>query len=262
MLYNLHSLDVLSTCRTGLPSSSINAGYFAVLCYLFLKASAIDTLRSLSPNGTPLEEEVQARYHSLGLVISIPIALFFSILPTSTTIPIKSSASSGTPMQTTLATLSLLAFALFVADPILNRAVSRRTITIRGFKGTWMISVLAVAFIGVTAFERTLHIADFVIGSIAYWGEPQFFHPLSSIINAEPLPIYQVSRISCIQIPAWQQKHQDVAYHHLSTGTPQRLERVKKPSWNPSRSNIDRLELQSRLSLRILIARRFTIFYA
>lgn len=155
---------------TGLPKTSVNAGYFAVLCYLFLKATAIDTLRSLSPNGTPLEEDIQARYHALGLKISVPIALLISIIPTSTTIPIESASSFGPPIQTTLATLSLLAFALFVADPILNRAVGRRTITIRGFKGIWTISVLAVAFIGVCAFERTLHIADFVIGSIAYFG--------------------------------------------------------------------------------------------
>lgn len=155
----------------GVPKSSVNTGYLAVLCYLFLKASAIDTLRSLSPNGTPLEEDIQARYHSLGLILSIPIALFFSILPTSTTIPIETRSPSGPPVQTTLATLSLLAFSLFVADPLLNRAVGRRTVTIRGFKGVWIISVLAVAFIGVCAFERTLHIADFVIGSIAYWGE-------------------------------------------------------------------------------------------
>lgn len=142
-----------------------------MLCYLFLKATAIDTLRSISPNGTPLEEELQARYHSLGLIAAIPIALFFSIIPTSTSIPAESSYKAGPPVQTTLATLSLLAFALFVADPILNRAVGRRTITIRGFKGIWTISVLAVAFIGVCAFERTLHIADFVIGSIAYLGQ-------------------------------------------------------------------------------------------
>lgn len=157
----------------GIPKSSVNTGYLAVTAYLALKATAIDTLRSLSPAGAPLDDETQARYHSLGLVISIPIALFFSIIPTSSKASIET--ISSLPVQTTLSTLALLAFALFVADPVLNKAVNRRTVTIKGFKGIWPISVLAVAFIGVTAFERTLQITDFVIGAIAYWGKSRHF---------------------------------------------------------------------------------------
>lgn len=102
------------------------------------------------------------------MAMSVPIALLFSVIPTSSVSTIES--TSSLPTQTLLSTLALLAFALFVADPILNSAVNRRTVTIKGFKGIWPISSLAVAFIGVTAFQRTLHIADFVIGSIAYWG--------------------------------------------------------------------------------------------
>lgn len=45
-----------------------------------------------------------------------------------------------------------------------------RAPVIKGFKVLWPVAVLTSAFIGITAFERTLHVHDFVVGAIAYSG--------------------------------------------------------------------------------------------
>ena len=79
-----------------------------------------------------------------------------------------------------LPTLALLALALFLLDPVLAGSMKTRAPVIKGFKVLWPIAVLTSAFIGITAFERTLHVHDFVVGAIAYSGRAA---PIAEVIH-------------------------------------------------------------------------------
>ena len=139
---------------------AINAGYLSILGYLLLKGTRLDLLSACSP---ALDNDTHSRLHAIGVALSVPFAFLFTVLT-----PGETSANIPLTNTQVFATLSLLAFALHLVDPLLANSAKTRIPAIKGFKLAWPVATLTSAFIGITAFERTLHVVDFVIAGISY----------------------------------------------------------------------------------------------
>ncbi|CAD6573884.1 MAG: Putative zinc transporter msc2 [Cyphobasidiales sp. Tagirdzhanova-0007] len=175
---NFVALATLALCFTAdlylnrlTSANAIHAGYLSILVYLLLNGTRLDLLPSCS---SAVDSDTHSRLHALGVVFSVPFAFVFTLVR-------PDQASTDIPLANTqtLATLFLLALALHLVDPLLANSSKTRVPTIRGFRLAWPIAALTAAFIGITAFERTLHVVDFVIAGVAY-------PCLSQILHSDP----------------------------------------------------------------------------
>lgn len=78
--------------------------------------------------------------------------------------------SDELPSTMVLPTLAFFALAFHLVIPILEASARSRVVTIKLFKLEWPTAVATAAFVGTTAFERMMHVTDFVVMAIAYFG--------------------------------------------------------------------------------------------
>jgi hypothetical protein len=101
----------------------------------------------------------------LGTIGAIPISFLVSLFDTGAT---RSPATSD--LSAVIATTGMLAIALLVVEPMLSASAVERIPKIRSYKLLYPIATLTSIFIGSTAFERTVNVADCVVGTIVYFG--------------------------------------------------------------------------------------------
>lgn len=115
-----------------------------------------------------VREVTSSRLRALGVATSLPFAGIMAIVFTTSS---SKSLSTSLSASVSLPTIGLLALALHLVDPLLQSSAAIRAPALRYYKWSTIIALATSTFIGVTAFERTLHVADFAVGGVSYWGE-------------------------------------------------------------------------------------------
>lgn len=154
-----------------IPKAAIGSGYRWLLVYLMASASRNELLAKASPQDDP---EPLPKMRSLSMAISLPFSFVYSLVFSTASAPSAKYAREITSYtlasQQAMPTLAVLAIALHLADAQLATSTKARIPAIKAYKLNWPITVSTSALIGIIAFERTLHVSDFVVGAIVYFG--------------------------------------------------------------------------------------------
>ncbi|KAL7009738.1 putative zinc transporter msc2 [Cystobasidiomycetes sp. EMM_F5] len=159
-----------------LTRAAVNTGYLAIAAFLTVSATRRDLSLSLVPqeaSPSPDKSDVSqmhGRLHALGVATSLPFAFATTFLQPS------AMPSDELPSTMVLPTLAFFALAFHLVIPILEASARSRVVTIKLFKLEWPTAVATAAFVGTTAFERMMHVTDFVVMAIAYFGITQILY--------------------------------------------------------------------------------------
>lgn len=138
-----------------------------MLAYLALAGSRRDTAVSVCA-AAATDATLASQIASLGTASAIPVAVLVGLFGSSST---GGDISMESAISVVAGTSALLAIALLVVDPMLSSSAGQRIPRIRSFKLLFPVAALTSIFIGSTAFERTVNVADCVIGTITYLGK-------------------------------------------------------------------------------------------
>lgn len=166
-----------------LPASAINSGYLAIFGYLAMAATRTDLAATVLP-AAHTDSTARAQVASLGTIIAIPCSAIFSIFSSGAANPPE--AVSGEASSILIPTASLLAIALLVVDSMLSESAGSRIPKIRSFKLLYPVACLTSIFIGSTAFERTVNVADCAVIVVMYLGEFIAFGKCAYLLRPHP----------------------------------------------------------------------------